>query len=223
MRKLLEDYKTIVVEIIGVIGGYVWATHSRWDDEPVILMITSAVALVISLTLRFVLINEDRPIIDLELVYYGGLRTNPELTQNSPRDESGQYFQIKIGGLFYFKVSHDYYLLIRNNSSNIAYNFLLYKDKTLPLQFKTKPNSLNPVTLDKPLKLEVSYNVAREMTHADADKLNKENYPEEIKRLMFLASYQNEGRKTFYTKFYTPKKNEHLRGKYDTTPLEQIN
>lgn len=103
MRKLLEDFKTIVVEIIGVIAGYIWATHENWYDEPVILIITSSVALVISITLKYVFINEERPIIDLELVWTGGFRTRPHLTQNSPRDESAQYFEVKSGGLFYFE------------------------------------------------------------------------------------------------------------------------
>lgn len=124
---------------------------------------------------------------------------------------------------FILKIGHDYNLIVRNNSSNIAYNFLLYKNQTLPIQFKTKPNSLNPITLDKPLNLEVSYNVGREMTHAEADKFNDEKYPDEIKKLMFIASYQNENKKKFYTKFYAPNSNEHFKYKYNTTTLQQIN
>lgn len=51
MREILEDAKTIIVELIGIIGGFLWAKHTEWDYEPLILLVASSIGLVISLSL----------------------------------------------------------------------------------------------------------------------------------------------------------------------------
>ncbi len=53
MRNIFENIKTLIVELIGLIGGFIWAKHSNWDYEPLILMAVSFVGLVIFFLLRF--------------------------------------------------------------------------------------------------------------------------------------------------------------------------
>lgn len=53
MRNILENIKTLIVELIGLIGGFIWAEHSNWDHEPLILMAVSFVGLIIFFVLRF--------------------------------------------------------------------------------------------------------------------------------------------------------------------------
>jgi len=207
--------------MIGIGGGYVWAKSENWTWEPIILIVTSGVSLVISLTLWFVSKIELRPRIDLELKWTGGLRTHPELVPESPRDETGQYFVIRDGGVYIFRVSHDYNLIIRNNSSNHAYHLSLFKSNEVIIHFKNRHNPLNPITIDKPTVIELSHNVARKMTHSEANTFNDEKYPDEIKSMLFVASYQNEDGETFFTVFNPPTNNRYV-SRFDTSTLEKI-
>lgn len=51
--KFFENIKTIIGEIIGVIGGYLWASSKDWNDpEPIILLAVSGVGLFISVISR---------------------------------------------------------------------------------------------------------------------------------------------------------------------------
>lgn len=58
MRNILENIKTLIVELIGLIGGFIWAKHSNWDYEPLILMAVSFIGLIIFLFLRFFPIHD---------------------------------------------------------------------------------------------------------------------------------------------------------------------
>lgn len=49
MKRLFEDTKTIIVEAVGAIGGFIWAGSSNWDYEPLILMIVSLIGLAVSI------------------------------------------------------------------------------------------------------------------------------------------------------------------------------
>lgn len=53
MRNIFENIKTLFVELIGLIGGVIWAKHSNWDYEPLILIAISFIGLVIFFLLRF--------------------------------------------------------------------------------------------------------------------------------------------------------------------------
>ncbi|MFN8343720.1 MAG: hypothetical protein U0X91_01875 [Spirosomataceae bacterium] len=47
--KFFENIKIIIGEIIGLIGGYLWASKTKWDDyEPLILLVVSGIGLIIS-------------------------------------------------------------------------------------------------------------------------------------------------------------------------------
>ena len=51
MRKILEDAKAIIAELIGIIGGFWWGNATKWDFEPLILLIASSIGLLSSLSL----------------------------------------------------------------------------------------------------------------------------------------------------------------------------
>lgn len=51
MKHFFENIKTIIGEFIGLIGGMLWASNSKWDYEPVILSIVSGIGLLISIAL----------------------------------------------------------------------------------------------------------------------------------------------------------------------------
>lgn len=51
MRTFFEDIKTIIGELIGLIGGLFWAVHSHWEEEPLILVIGSGAAFLFSIVL----------------------------------------------------------------------------------------------------------------------------------------------------------------------------
>lgn len=49
MKYFFANFKTIIVEIIGIIGGFIWVKYKGWDPEPIILLVASSVGLIISL------------------------------------------------------------------------------------------------------------------------------------------------------------------------------
>lgn len=46
MRKLVLNTKTVIVALIGLIGGFIWALLSKWEPEPIILLTVSAIELI---------------------------------------------------------------------------------------------------------------------------------------------------------------------------------
>ena len=74
MRNFLENIKTLIVELIGLKGGFIWARQSNWDYEPIILICVSAVGIIIFFVFRLIPTHEDRPILDLEFVSKGSTR-----------------------------------------------------------------------------------------------------------------------------------------------------
>jgi hypothetical protein len=51
LRNFFESIKTLIVEVIGIIGGFLWARHTDWDYEPLLLFIISSTGLIISILL----------------------------------------------------------------------------------------------------------------------------------------------------------------------------
>lgn len=43
MKSIVSDVKTLIVALIGFIGGGVWAYKSDWEIEPIVLMCVSFV------------------------------------------------------------------------------------------------------------------------------------------------------------------------------------
>jgi hypothetical protein len=53
MKKIFLDIKTLIAELIGLFGGFLWARGTNWDYEPLILFIISLVSLLLTLGLHF--------------------------------------------------------------------------------------------------------------------------------------------------------------------------
>ncbi|MNK00385.1 hypothetical protein D3C87_181690 [compost metagenome] len=53
MKEFLENIKTFVGEIIGLIGGLYWGYKSDWDYEPVILVLISLTGILIFFLMKF--------------------------------------------------------------------------------------------------------------------------------------------------------------------------
>lgn len=213
MKKFLENINTFLVEIVGLIGGFIWARNTKWDWEPIILIAVSFVGVVIFILLRFVPDHEDRPMVELELTGDGGFRSSPGLIRDvSPKTEDGTAYVMEIGGTYLFNVKRNFDLIVRNNSKNNAYNVLVFKSNTsYPVRFEGKYSSLEPLTIDKPLKLRLVYEVHRPMTHDEAKDILQSNVPDDLKNFVLLVEYKSERRRKYYTKFSPRNTNEHLK------------
>ena len=53
MRKMFSSIKTLIVEVIGLFGGFFWAKSTNWHYEPLILFITSLASILLTLGLIF--------------------------------------------------------------------------------------------------------------------------------------------------------------------------
>ncbi len=60
MKKILEDIKTVIVEIIGLIGGLIWAKKSNWEYEPIILILISLVGIITFIIIKLIPSNEKK-------------------------------------------------------------------------------------------------------------------------------------------------------------------
>jgi len=56
IKRLLENFKIIVSEIIGIVGGFIWSYKTNFNDlEPLILLVGSIIAFILSLIFRLYL------------------------------------------------------------------------------------------------------------------------------------------------------------------------
>ena len=46
MRKIIENYITLLIALVGFIGGGFWSFNSDWDWEPLILLVCSFLEIV---------------------------------------------------------------------------------------------------------------------------------------------------------------------------------
>lgn len=166
--------------------------------------------------------RKHKPMIEMEIRWANGLSESPMLTQRSPQDDEGN-FLIERGGLYWFVIHHDFDLIIRNNSVINAYNLKVFVDShNLELSFKSSHNPLDPLPSHGKIVLNFKYTIRKEMKHDEADKMMNEKYPEEIKNMVFLVSYQNEERSEFhYTKF-SHLNNQAMREKPDMNGFNEI-
>jgi hypothetical protein len=224
LKKFLENINTFLVEGLGLAGGLIWGINTNWNWEPVILIAVSFVGVVIFILLRFLPDHEDRPMVELELTGGNGFRSPPGLIKDiSPKTEDGTAYVIEIGGTYLFNVRRNFDLVIRNNSKNNAYNILLYKSNTsYPVRFETKYSSLEPLTIDKPLKLRIVYEVYRPMTHDQAEDILQSNVPDDLKHFVVLLEYKSESRRKYYTKFTPRNTNEHLKKNPNLKQFEKV-
>ena len=224
MKRFLENINTFLVELLGLVGGFIWARNTNWDWEPLILMAVSFVGVSIFILLKFVPDHEDRPMVELEMTGDGGFRSPPGLIRDiSPKTEDGTAYVIEIGGTYLFNVKRNFDLILRNNSKNNAYNVLLFKSNTsYPVRFEGKYSSLEPLTIDKPLKLRIVYEVHRSMTHDEAEVILQSNVPDDLKNFILLVEYKSERRRNYYTRFSPRNMNEHLKKNQNLDQYEKI-
>lgn len=224
MRTVLENIRTLIAELVGLIGGLIWASNTNWDYEPVILITVSAIGICTFTLLRFFPPHDDRPNVVFEFVSKSTFRSPPDIIANmSPKDETGQYFVIEQGGMYLFRVKKRFDLIIRNNSKNNAYNLTLYKIKqSYPLLFEKKYNPLEPLVVDKPITLPFTYEVYRPMTHQDAEILLNSDLPEDLKNLVLIAEYKSESHRKYYTKFSPMANNTYLNNFSQLDHFEKI-
>lgn len=211
MKNFLEDIKTFVAESIGVIGGIIWGINTNWDYEPIILLAISTLGILMFFILKILPHDEEYPIVELELVSNHSIRAAPKMIPDkSPRNEEGYYLQEE-DGIYYYEIEHNYDLVIRNNSIQNAYNVKIYVPKAYFLKFLNETNSLEPLTINNPKTIKMKYNIAKGMTRNDAEILLSNKLTEELKKSEMIVEYQNEKRKTYYSKFIPLNKNERLK------------
>jgi hypothetical protein len=201
MKKILEDIKTFLAEIVGLIGGLIWAKNTNWDYEPIILISLSLLGIIIFVLIKSIPSNEERPIVEMELISNTSFRKAREIIPNvSPRNENGNYIQ-ETNGLYYYEIEHKFDLIIRNNSIQNAYNIKIFVPKVAFLMFINETNSLEPLTIHNPRTIKMVYRIGKGMTHAEADELLDNKLTEDLKNAHMIIEYQNEQRKTYYSKF----------------------
>lgn len=224
LRNILIDTKAIATEIVGLLGGILWGMNEKWEYEAIILIVVSALALLISLFLKWLPDETDRPLVELEFSFIGASVSPPGLIENiSPKSEDGGGYIIEKGGIYLFTIRVDYYLILRNNSKNNALGLKLHKVKdSYKLNFIERYNSLDALIIDKPKTLRLNCTIRRPMTHDEADLIANNGFPDELRSLEIIAEYKNEAQKMFYTKFKLPVVNETLKKKPELSKFEVI-
>jgi methionine aminopeptidase len=113
-------------------------------------------------------------------------------------------------------------LIIRNNSIQNAYNVKIYAPKGSYFKFKNETNSLEPLVISNPKNIEMVFTIKKEITFSEAEKLQNYLNSEELKQITLIVEYQNEQRRSFYSKFSTFTNNERLKNKPDVSNLRLI-
>lgn len=98
MRYFLADMKTIIAELIGIIGGFFWARATSWDYEPLILLCVSSFGLVISL---YFLFNKENP--EPQIVHVVKEIKENESSQNKISVETPEAIENKIAAVAKFQ------------------------------------------------------------------------------------------------------------------------
>jgi hypothetical protein len=197
MQKIFENIIALLIEIIGFLGGLLWAISTDWTYEPVILMSVSFIGIIFYL-LKFLRKDNLRPFIDHELIRGSSFEYAPKFVNESPKKD-GHFTDIKEDGIYLFEFRIKYKLIIRNNSTLIAFYPKTYFN-TKELFYSAQNQYSTPITLETPKTLELELRIERKMTYSESKKvLQKSNPPEIIKDLKIITSYQNEERKHFFT------------------------
>ncbi|MBK6772068.1 MAG: hypothetical protein IPG78_08085 [Ignavibacteria bacterium] len=91
MRSFIADIKTIIIELVGIIGGFFWARATSWDYEPLILLCVSIFGLVISL---YFLFSKEK--IEPQIVHFVKDVTETEKSNNKVSNETPETIGKKI-------------------------------------------------------------------------------------------------------------------------------
>jgi hypothetical protein len=215
MKKILEDIKTFVAEVIGLIGGLFWAKSSNWEYEPIILIAISLAGIIIFVLIKLIPFNEERPIVELEMDYDKSFRSPQKVIPGkSPRNEEGYYLQ-EPDGVYFYEIEHFFKLIVRNNSIQNAYNIKIYTPKVGFLKFRNETNALEPLIINNSKVIKMQYTIAKGMTFAEAEKSLNIKLSEELRSVIMIVEYQNEQRKTYYSTFTPLNHNVLLKRKPD--------
>lgn len=211
MKEILEDVKIFIAETIGIVGGVIWGINSKWDYEPIILLLISSIGMIIFIMLKIIPRDETFPIVELELISNNSFRAPPKMIPDkSPRNENGYYLH-EVDGIYFYEIDHMYDLVIRNNSMQNAYNIKIYVPKVHFLKFNNETNSLEPLTINNPKTIKLKYSIGKGMTQNEAEILLNNKITDELKKSEIIVEYQNEKRKTYYSKFTPLNHNERLK------------
>ena len=215
MKKILEDIKTFLAELVGLIGGIIWAKNTNWDYEPIILISVSLLGIIIFVIIKLLPSDEEKPIVELEMVSDTSFRKAREIIPNvSPRNEDGYYIQ-EATGIYYYEIDHKFDLIVRNNSIQNAYNVKIYAPKVGFLKFRNETNSLEPLTINSPRTIKMVYHIGKGMNQTEADEALNNKLTDDLKNAFMIVEYQNEKRKTYYSKFTAFNLNELMDKKPD--------
>ncbi|SHM42889.1 hypothetical protein [Flavobacterium chilense] len=212
MKKILEDTNTFLGSIIGIIGGFIWAMKNNWDYEPIILLSVSTVALICFLAIKFFGENT-RPNVEAELKRTGSNRGPQMMVPGlSPQNAEGHYLPQE-NGIFHYDFEYKYNLIIRNNSTQNAYNVKVYVEKNYSLKFLNETNLLDSLTVDKSKIIKAEYNFGRNFSSQESLNELSNHFNDEIRKTKFVIEYQDEQRKTYFTEFFPPNTNIHAKKK----------
>lgn len=198
--KFLGHSLALIIEIIGFIGGFFWAISTKWEYEPVILLIVSFLG-IISYFVFKASKDRERPYIDFEVKRGSSMAYPPKFVKESPKTE-GHFDDIKPDGVYLFEFQIKYKLIIRNNSNLIAYYPKIYLNTKDLLYSSKEDNYSNPISITTPKTLDLELRITKKMIHSESNRvLQKENLPDVIKNLSLIATYQNEQRDSYSTKY----------------------
>jgi hypothetical protein len=204
MINILKNVYTLLIEIIGLVGGFLWARSTSWDYEPIILMAVSFVGILSYLIIVFS--GKKRPYIDIELVRGSSYQNAPKHVKESPMKD-GHFTDIQDNGTYLFEFRIQYKIIIRNNSNYIAFYPRIFLN-TNKLAFSVLNNPLDSIDRGAPKELECEFELSKKMSLIESRTiLKKSNPPDVIRDLIIIAVYQNEDREYFYTKFSFKKGN----------------
>lgn len=222
MKKFLEDIKTLIAEVIGLIFGLNWGYKNNWEDEPMILILISSVGIIIFILIKLFGTYEEKPVVELEMDHERSFRGPQKMIPGqSPKNAEG-YFLQEPDGIYYYEFEHFFKLIVRNNSIQNAYNVKIYAPKVGFLKFRNKTNALEPLTINTPKTIEMVFTLGKGMAFAEAEKLLNFRLSEELTSIIMIIEYQNEQRRTFYSKFSPFNNNVRLKKKPDLKNYREI-
>ncbi len=203
MKDLLEDIKTFLIELVGLLGGILWGFKTNWEYEPSILVALSFLGIVTFIILKILPTSKLDPSVELEMIYTGGSRNSPGIIPHiSPKNEDGNYV-FEGNGKYLYEIEHNYDLVIRNNSIYNAYNLRIYVPKNFLFKFVNDLSPLEPLTIDKPRIIKMKYRIVDGMSFQESEIQLANTLAEKLKESKIIAEFKNENRKTLYS-FFTP-------------------
>lgn len=212
MKKILEDTNTLLVSLIGVVGGLIWCLNNKWGIDAIIFLSVSSVGLLSFLAIKLFGEN-NRPNVEIELKHSGSNRGPQMLAPGlSPQNDVGEYLQEE-NGIYHYEFEHKYVLIIRNNSTQNAYNVKVYVEKKYYIKFMNDDNLLDPLIVDKPKTIKAKYTFGRNLTPQQSLNELSIKFNQELQTTRFIIEYQDEHRKTYFTEFFPPTTNLHLKKK----------